>query len=280
MIGAVCRGDVAQNCARLLDVGGEGRSLLTSVALNTEGETYGRADVGLSYLHDDRDLRRGLGWLCGTGHPCGDSGGPPAESLVGCSGHARSGEETVQTLNARAFHKEAPTRLRIFLVGFMGSGKSTVGRALAQRLDWAFVDLDREIERRWSMDIPTVFSQCGEEEFRRRESEMLKQVSTRPRVVVATGGGTFVDAENMSLIARSGVSVWIDPGTELILQRLRRSVRKRPLYRDQEQARRLWEERRPAYAQAALRIVVSPGDQAITIADRIIAKLKESPCAT
>ena len=81
------------------------------------------------------------------------------------------------------------TVVRIYLVGFMGCGKSTVGRSLAQELDWDFVDLDREIQRRANMTIPEIFEAHGEEGFREREYECLLETGHRVRTVLATGGG-------------------------------------------------------------------------------------------
>ncbi len=169
--------------------------------------------------------------------------------------------------------------MRIYLVGFMGVGKSTVGRALARRLDWWFVDLDRDIERRTGLDIPTLFAQFGEERFRQAESEALEAVATSGRAVVATGGGTFTRAANVEAIRRSGVSVWLDLALEDLLDRLERSPRVRPLFANREQAAELWSQRCTWYQQADLRIELSPADNPEGVTSRIVELLKERPCA-
>ena len=170
--------------------------------------------------------------------------------------------------------------MRIYLVGFMGSGKSTVGRRLATRLGWAFVDLDKEVELRSGIDVPTLFEQRGEEAFRDYEYAALAAIAHDVRVVVATGGGTFVSERNVELIKRTGVSVWLNPPFELLVKRIEGSHRKRPLFRDPEQARALLEQRLPAYRQADLEIRPRPGQTADSVADGIVDLLMEDPCAT
>ena len=169
--------------------------------------------------------------------------------------------------------------MRIYLVGFMGAGKTTAGRVLARRLDWHFVDLDREIERRAGMDIPTLFERHGEEGFRQREHEALQATSSWPRVVIATGGGAFAREANIEVIEQAGVSVWIDPPLELLFERLGRSAKVRPLFQDRARARKLFEDRLPSYARARLRVEVTTEDNSESVAERIIQWLKETPCA-
>src|SRR5271156_2807820 len=101
----------------------------------------------------------------------------------------------------------------IYLVGFMGSGKSTVGRGLADELGWNFLDLDEQIEREQGTSIASIFEQRGEPEFRRIESDALHSVvhkvqSGQPRVI-SLGGGAFLSHENFDLVSNNGVSVWL-----------------------------------------------------------------------
>jgi len=106
---------------------------------------------------------------------------------------------------------------KIYLVGFMASGKSTVARTLAARLGWRFEDIDELIERRERLTIADIFARHGEAYFRGVEREILKLLQPIRNVVVATGGGTFADAENRALINLDGLSVWLDvPLVELI----------------------------------------------------------------
>lgn len=165
-------------------------------------------------------------------------------------------------------------------MGFMGCGKSTVGRTLAQRLDWDFLDLDREIERRAGLSIPEIFEREGEEGFRRRETQTLEDTRHRVRTILATGGGAFTREENIELISRSGVSVWLDPSFEVLHERLERSARRRPLFQSTDQLRELWESRLPSYRRASMRIPVTGDDDARTVTGKIVEGLKVSPCVT
>ena len=109
--------------------------------------------------------------------------------------------------------------MRLFLVGPMGSGKSTVGRHLADLLDRPFIDSDAEIESRAGADIPWIFDVEGETGFRRRETTVLKDLVEHPGAVIATGGGAILAAENREMMARSGVVVYLNVSVAQQLQR-------------------------------------------------------------
>lgn len=161
----------------------------------------------------------------------------------------------------------------IYLVGFMGSGKSTVGRALADELGWNFVDLDEEIEREQGTSIASIFDDRGEAEFRRMESEALhrcvhKVQSGHPRVI-SLGGGAFLSHGNFDLVSNNGVSVWLDCPLELIERRITAFVH-RPLARDPIRLRWLYDLRREGYARADYRIDVRDDDAVAAVA-RILA---------
>lgn len=145
----------------------------------------------------------------------------------------------------------------IYLTGFMGTGKTTIGKMLADRLGWNFVDLDAEIEAAENDTIAHIFETRGEAEFRRIESEMLKKVvSGIERIlpsVVALGGGTYAQAENARLIDGNGISIWLDCPVDVLHSRLD-ETESRPLARDEERFRRLYEERRAVYARATYRV--------------------------
>ncbi|HEY6343713.1 MAG TPA: shikimate kinase [Bryobacteraceae bacterium] len=151
----------------------------------------------------------------------------------------------------------------IFLVGFMGCGKSTVGLSLAHELGWHFLDLDEEIERAEGSTIVEIFDTRGEEEFRRLESAVLTRcVRTvqhgRPHIV-SLGGGAFLSDENFRLVSENGVSIWLDCPLPTIEKRLASSVR-RPLARDPERLRELFHSRREGYARAEHRIEIASDD--------------------
>ncbi|REJ74990.1 MAG: shikimate kinase [Acidobacteria bacterium] len=160
----------------------------------------------------------------------------------------------------------------------MGAGKSTVGRALARRLQWPFVDLDQEIERKYRVTIPRIFSEHGEAGFRQREHEVLAGLAFVGRAVISTGGGTFTFEPSRRLIARAGVSVFLDPDFDLLWQRLVRSPKERPLLADRTATERLWKARREVYLEANLRIDVGADGDPDAVAAAIVQRLTEDPC--
>lgn len=143
-------------------------------------------------------------------------------------------------------------RSRVYLVGFMGSGKTSVGRCLAREMGFRFVDLDEEIETARGLSVAEIFEREGEAEFRRLESAALRRVGVLHEVVVATGGGTLTRWENRDFIKRTGVSVWLDAPLDVMLERCRDGVR-RPLLSSPERMAELLEERLPGYRAADLR---------------------------
>jgi len=156
----------------------------------------------------------------------------------------------------------------IYLVGFMGSGKSTIGQLLAERLGWQFADLDEEIEAQQETTIAELFDKMGEPEFRRIESAaLLKHVRTiecgRP-TVIALGGGTFVQADNFDLLENHGVTIWLDCPLETVRRRVERASH-RPLARDQKRFEELFHRRQAAYARADYRIRIECDDPSIAI---------------
>jgi shikimate kinase len=142
---------------------------------------------------------------------------------------------------------------KVYLVGFMGSGKTTVGRALAKRLDWRTSDIDEMIERRERQTVSELFAKRGEPYFRAAERAVLLGQLQMRHVVVATGGGTFVEPENRAIINRDGVSVWLDAPLDRLVARVPADGR-RPLAADRAEFERLYLMRRPAYEQAHLRV--------------------------
>jgi len=147
----------------------------------------------------------------------------------------------------------------VFLLGFMGAGKTSVGQALARRLHWRFVDLDQRIEMQEGLAIAEIFSRSGEEAFRRLETAVLRtllaELGQGSPAVVALGGGAPLREENTALLAACGApQVFLDAPFEVVRQRCRATVAARPLFREEEPARLLYEARRPHYLKAQLRV--------------------------
>ena len=142
---------------------------------------------------------------------------------------------------------------KVYLVGFMAAGKTSVGRALARRLDWKFIDIDDVIERQEHMTVAEIFARHGEPYFRAAERAIVADQLNARHAVVATGGGTFADPQNRAAIRNDGVSVWLDAPLERVIARMPADGR-RPLAADRADLERLYEGRRLAYEQAHVRL--------------------------
>jgi len=168
----------------------------------------------------------------------------------------------------------------IFLVGFMGAGKTSVGAAVADRLNLRFVDLDEEISRQFGATISEIFIQRGEAVFRAAESDELVRIAGLDDVVVATGGGAFSSDANREVIHRAGgVSVFLDLPWAVLRERLARDNSDRPMYDDTNQARELFEERLPHYRRALVQVKLVGDEDPDRVAGRVVETLREAPCA-
>ncbi len=142
----------------------------------------------------------------------------------------------------------------IYLVGFMGSGKSTVGKLLAKELGWPFIDLDETIEAAEKRTIRQIFEQEGEALFRALEYAVLTEASKTEPAVIALGGGTFAQRPNLDFIRNSGgVTVWLDCSLAELRRRCQ-TVNNRPLFRDPESFAQLFDNRLPFYQLAQHRV--------------------------
>ncbi len=164
-------------------------------------------------------------------------------------------------------------RRPIVLVGLMGSGKTSIGRRLAQRLGLEFVDSDAEIELAAGMTIPEIFSRYGEAYFRDGERRvMARLIGGGPRVI-ATGGGAFMSEETRAHVAAKGLSVWLKADVEILWRRVRKRTH-RPLLQNatpEATLHRLMEERYPIYAQADVTITSREGPHDSVVEDAIAA---------
>ena len=137
----------------------------------------------------------------------------------------------------------------IVMVGLMGCGKTSVGRRLAARLGLPFVDADEEIEKAASMSIPEIFASHGEPYFREGERKVIARLLSGDPIVLATGGGAFMNAETRECVRERGVSVWLDADLEVLMRRVSRRDNRRAVMRS------LMNERYPVYATADVHVV-------------------------
>jgi shikimate kinase len=141
----------------------------------------------------------------------------------------------------------------IVLVGMMGAGKSTIGRLLAEAIGFEFIDADRELEARSGVSIPTIFEIEGEDGFRRRETVLLDELSQRPRIVLATGGGAVLDEQTRQRLRERALVIYLRATADEVHRRTRRD-KSRPLLQadnPRERIEQLLAEREPLYAQTA-----------------------------
>jgi shikimate kinase len=156
----------------------------------------------------------------------------------------------------------------LYLVGFMGSGKSTIGRALAHRLGWNFFDIDHEIEAAEKVTIAELFETRGEPEFRRIEAAILQQhvkwIERGLPAVLALGGGAFIEPANRELVTGNGIAIWLDCPFETVQRRVSHATH-RPLARDPEKFAALYQCRREIYALSDIHIPIESDDPAVAV---------------
>lgn len=168
---------------------------------------------------------------------------------------------------------------RLVLTGFMGAGKSTVGRALAARLGWEFLDLDTHLENRTGSTIPELFSRHGEAHFRRLESTALASALGRSHVVLALGGGTPEDITNRLLIEQtpSTLAIFLDAPFSVLFDRCMLQATDRPVLADPTAAQLRFERRRPLYARLSRLTVDTSALTSKETVEAILAGLNQTP---
>jgi shikimate kinase len=153
---------------------------------------------------------------------------------------------------------------RIFLIGYMGAGKTTLGRILSRRLNFSFIDTDFYIEHRYRKKVGDIFNACGEQRFREMERRILCEVSEFERVVVSTGGGLPCFNDNMKLMNEKGTTVYLEASTDALAARLQASRTIRPVLQNRSGSELTafigehLERRRPFYEQAGVRFQTDP----------------------
>ena len=163
----------------------------------------------------------------------------------------------------------------LVLVGMMGAGKTTVGRRLAARLNRQFLDSDEEIEKAAQMSIPEIFEQRGEPEFRAGETRVIARVLKDEGIVLATGGGAFVNEETRALVKNEAISIWLKAEADILFERVSRRSN-RPLLKTanpRATLEKLIEDRYPIYAEADVTVISRDVPQDVVAGDVIDAVL-------
>ncbi|MER2555153.1 MAG: shikimate kinase [Thauera sp.] len=171
----------------------------------------------------------------------------------------------------------------LILIGMMGAGKTTVGKELARRRKLRFADCDQAIVARTGVSIPTIFEVEGEAGFRRRETQMMDELTLQPDIVIATGGGVVTTPENRVLMRARGIVVYLDVPPQVLYERTRHD-RNRPLLQVDNPRRRieeLYRQRDPLYRETAHIILEggrgNPGNMVRQI-DEALSRYKADPC--
>ena len=167
--------------------------------------------------------------------------------------------------------------MKIVLLGFMGSGKSTIGRLLSERLEVPFLDLDEEIIRKTELSIPEIFSSLGEEKFREIEREVLTGLLSKPgSLVISTGGGVPAYKDNMELINKNSISIYLKADFEKLWERISKDGNRPLVAAGKEKVRKLFERRIPFYERADIVVRTDSQTPEETI-DEILKKLNSFP---
>jgi shikimate kinase len=166
--------------------------------------------------------------------------------------------------------------MKIYLIGFMGSGKTTIGRELASRIDTPFFDLDELVESAEKMTIREIFSLQGEPYFRKRERDILRSTHNLEAAVIATGGGTFTFDDNIQFIKSEGLSVYLSAPYALLRARVDEKAADRPLFTDDVATHELYTSRIRYYRMSDITIEVREEETPGEIVERLLLELPKS----
>ena len=160
--------------------------------------------------------------------------------------------------------------MKVYLIGFMGCGKTTVGRELARRIGAPFFDLDDLVESAEKMSIKDIFAQHGEPYFRKRERDILRSTHYLEDAVIATGGGTFTFEENIQFIQSEGVSIFLSAPYNVLRNRIGDKAAERPMFRDDVAAHELYNARLRFYKMADVTLDIRDDETPLEITERIV----------
>ncbi|HEY0590228.1 MAG TPA: shikimate kinase [Thermoanaerobaculia bacterium] len=163
--------------------------------------------------------------------------------------------------------------MKIYMIGFMGAGKTTVGRELAERLGVPFFDLDGLVESAEGLPIKEIFAERGEPYFRKRERDLLRTTKWVERGVIATGGGTFTFEENIQFIKAEGLSIFLSAPFQLLRGRIGEKAAERPMFRDDRATHELYQQRLKFYRLADLVLELREEESVRELVERIVLLL-------
>lgn len=166
--------------------------------------------------------------------------------------------------------------MKIYIVGFMGAGKTTVGRELGARVDSPFFDLDELVEASEKISIKEIFAQHGEPYFRKRERDILRSTHYLEDAVIATGGGTFTFEENIQFIQSEGLSVYLSVPYALLRSRVGDKAAERPMFRDEVAAHELYNSRVRFYRMCDITLEIREDEVPNEIVERIVLELPKT----
>ena len=165
--------------------------------------------------------------------------------------------------------------MKIYLIGFMGAGKTTVGRELAARLEVPFFDLDELVEAAEKMSVKEIFATHGEPYFRKRERDLLFSTRYLDRGVIATGGGTFAFEENIQFIQSQGLSVYLSAPFPLLMSRIQEKSAERPMFHDESAAHGLFTYRQKFYRMADVTLEIREDQSPGEVVERLLTHVPE-----
>lgn len=165
----------------------------------------------------------------------------------------------------------------IILIGFMATGKSSVGRLLAKELDWSFLDTDNEIEKITGLKISELFRKYGEIRFRSEENLLIKKMTGLTKTVISTGGGTVVNPENWTLLKQLGIMIHLYAPLDIVFSRVTKKQERPLLCKSNADIEELWKKRLNIYKQADITIDTSNKDL-FQVVNEILEKVKGGSC--